>query len=227
MIFSAQYLKDVNNIQSHMLYSIDEKNKEFSFEEQGSKHTINIKYELKEKLYGLFGNEYRSCQINKNCPDISKAVDLMCIIVDEQSKRTMTYLYDIKESFEGVDVIEKGLKQISASINHADSLMVYCKDFDNQKKMGIITGSFDEAKIKKFINEKKQILDERRNQNGKMPAMVLMNIATKDLKTEGQIKMLEGVLNRKVEILGTVFDLDILVSEKNDNTYLYNLHVSF
>ncbi len=225
MIFSAKYLVDYNKMQPHLLYQIDEKNSKITFREEQSKHIVNIIYNLKNDEYGYFGNEFRPNYISKKCPDIGKAVDLLCIIIDENLNKTSTYLYDIKETFEGVDVIEKGLKQIQASINHADSLLAYFKQFDNQKKIGIITGSFDENRIQRYIDRQKAVLEQAEKEEKLMPPMVVYKFKTQNVEIEKKIEMMENVLKRKVEILGENYELDIRISNKEDDTYIYDLDI--
>ncbi len=218
MIYNGTPLKNKMAIQEHKLYKITANCPEFELDEKGSKHRVNMVYKFAEAEYGLFGMEYKPEFLYKYVKDIGKAVDIMAVVMNEDQLKVASYLYDIKETFNGSDVISHGLEQIRASLRHEKALIdPYCGHFKRKRKVGIITGEFKKDRIKKKIQD---LESDLKKDNTNVPAMVVKKVASVNIAQKEELRMLQNVLDNKVEFEDESYHLDIILSDKlSDGTY--------
>lgn len=98
MDLQLKKLKDINNIIRGTLYKI-ENPVTITFEEKqedGTNDIIYVNYNCGGNVYGIYGNEYRMPAVQSN--GCSKA-DIMCGLIDRNSKKCHTYIFDVKKIF--------------------------------------------------------------------------------------------------------------------------------
>lgn len=169
---------------------------------------------------GIYGCEYRPQIIAKNgC----KQADILAIAVDEENRKTNSYVMDIKRNITGFNIsddidgirkvaikrIRDFIQQLEDSKKHKDSVIVYFDEYDNRENYGIITREFSVDKLNYAISELKKKLDIK-----EMNPLITAKMQQINIPIEKDIDMLGLFSDRKVKLFGKEYDLNIYLMRR-------------
>ena len=224
MIFKAHRIKDFDNIQKNRLYQINHDNK-ISFVEQqedGSKDTVDIFYAIKENQQGLYANEYKPSDIG-DC----KVVDIFAMIYNKEPEtqgKYLLYMFDVKDTVGGKDVIFKLVEQWKDGLLHKQSLVQYLRGYAGEEHIGVITREFDKNRIKREIDTLKA-----ENTECDKITIPLMQAKMKyyQLNNTKNIEVLENFLNGIFYDGKDKIEYEVcLMDKKGENNYYTELRIS-
>lgn len=108
-----------------------------------------IEYRIKKEQQGLYANEFRPDQVQKQG---SKVIDLSMGIEDDQNKKISWGLYDLKTNLGGKDDAIKLGEQWQAALRYwYNSVLNYLDGYTKEGKIGVVTTSYEEGKITAYI----------------------------------------------------------------------------
>lgn len=148
-------IRNINELNRNTLYTVPSSTI-IPFEElqkDGTKDLVQLHYNISENETGFYGSEYRPGFLAKSdC----KAVDILGMVVNDEQKKVTSYLYDVKRTVGGDDVIFHFVEQIQDSLLHKQAMIQYLDGYQEKEHLGVITAMLDELRIESSINEKKE-----------------------------------------------------------------------
>lgn len=185
---------------------------------------VDLVYCLEAGQYGIFAYEYRSPFLEKQgC----KTVDVLACVVDDIHKKVHTILFDVKSNISAFsdDLLKDSTMlraimevrdftdQLHDALLHKDAFMLYYKDggFEEDEKVGIVTGNFEERKFADVAD-----LLERLFVSEDAPISKLVEIKLKNSLRpyKDEIRRMRYFSERKVEISGKIYELQVYLLEK-------------
>lgn len=197
MKFNGKRIKEDNKYQKHESYKIS-KTRTINFKEvqqDGSIDRVDINILLKENQEAIFSEEYKPKAI-----DTCKKVDIMVFIygitddrdIDKGSEATL-YLYDVKDTIGGKDVIFHLVEQWKEGIRSALDFTRYATE--TRYNIGVITRNYDTKRIDEEITKCEKELSGISSQKN-MPALVLAkNYINKRIVVEKELEILKSFRN--------------------------------
>lgn len=187
-------------------------------QDDGTKDIVQLNFQFKEDEKALYGKEWHPGFLKaKNC----KAADILALVYNTSKKRVTTYLWDVKRTIGGEDVICDLVKQLQASYLHKNSMLMYLENFVESAHMGVITAVFDEERIKKAI-EKKQ---NKEDKSGLVAPMLGGKVKKMELDEKAKITILEDFLQRRINIKNKLHPLEVHIMEPVGNDYIIELPI--
>ena len=215
MIFNASRIK--GEIQKNRLYLVKTDGiTEFAFQEkQGD--TLHIQYLLKEKQYGLYGEEYRPEFLNQSG---HKVVDIFGMIVDESKENYASFIIDLKETVGGEDGIFHLIEQWKATFSYEQVLtQIDMQNFHTEKHFMVATREFEEERIQNVVQSRTSELESELQADKKLPVNNRVKRNTSRLKLEAELKILRSFANGMVEIMGTEYPYEVLHLKQSGGAY--------
>lgn len=157
----------------------------------------------------MVGNEFCS-----NFLDNPKKVDMSYYYFSSDKKVTV-YLYDMKKTFAGIDVIIHLIEQWKGSIADAKSFMEQLEDYEiSHIQIGLITEDNDIERRKREIEP---ILNSNKHQEN-IPSFMVHQYRADNANNIAKAKILKGVIDGKVTIRGFTYNYDVreFINKKHD-----------
>ncbi|MFR3463417.1 MAG: hypothetical protein ACLTUC_18665 [Anaerobutyricum soehngenii] len=156
-MIEGRHKREHEDYQRCSLYSI-KKDETIEYKDK-SGDCATIVYRIKDGQHGLYAMEFRPAQISQQG---SKMIDLSMGMEDDQNKKISWGLYDLKTNLGGKDDAIKLGEQWQAALRYWYNEVLNYLDGYNKKegKIGVVTTSYEEDKIKAYIKVlKKKIKD--------------------------------------------------------------------
>ena len=185
--------------------------------------TIIISFNLDENQYGVFAKEYRPGFINKNrC----KKSDIPCLVIDEQNQKLSSWIFDVKVTVGGEDVIFKLLEQLCSSYKHKNSLVAYFGEFEEYEHFGFITRDYQRERIENAISKREEFIATETQNLEKISSSVRYSIQRQIIKSKQEVEVLKRFLSGYMEINEQLYALECYYSINNGLDNCCNLKVS-
>lgn len=193
------------------------------FTEKDTNDIVNINFQTKNGQYGIFGNEYKPPFVETE--GIKKA-DILALVIDEKNQCFSSWIFDVKKTVGGEDVIYHLVDQIKESVKHKKSITTYIEEFAEDQHIGYITHELQHDRINETIVKKRECLEQEKLQIQKMPVLVATAANLKLLKEQAKLKVLMLFQNDLIEIADKRYQLECGISVLNsENKYVYDLNV--
>lgn len=205
---------DEKKIVSNTVYVIYKKREIEYIEPQPNDNgdKIIVSFNLQKTQYGVFVKEYRPGFINKdNC----KKADILILVVDEYEKEFSSWIFDIKVSIGGEDVIFGLLEQLCDSYKHKNSMTAYFAEFEEKQHLGFITRDYQKERIKRAIQSREEYILNEKEKVQQMSSTTKFSVLRQILQKEQEIKVLKLFLDGYIEINNVLIPLEYYLS-KND-----------
>lgn len=191
----------------------------------GTFDKVDVNYNISSGQYGIFGSEYRPSFLERqDC----KAVDILGIVVDDSKKRFSSYIFDVKASVGGEDVIFHLVEQLIDSISHKRVLCSYFNEYEEREYIGVITREIDEPRIQKSIQIKENILKERCVGIEKVSVLMRAKMEMQLIRIEKEVHILKLFQGKKLQYEDMIYDIHIHCEEQDQyekEKYFYQLCV--
>lgn len=224
-------------IQKNVLYKVNNSCC-ISFVErhEASKDIANIQYVLQDGQYGIYANEYRAPNTEKQgC----KTADVLACIIDENKKEINTLVFDVKTNISAfsddlskdgalmtaIKAVRDFIEQLHAELLHKETFMLYYKDDDyvEQENVGIVTKSFESEKFIAVAERLKKLIVEEES----ISPLILYKAKNRVNAYKGQIEPLYNFAQQKVEIKGKMYQLQVfLMSKINESDYQASIQLA-
>lgn len=215
-------IRNINQLNRNTLYSVPSSNI-IPFEEQqedGTKDLVQLRYNLSENDAGFYGSEYRPGFLAKSdC----KAVDILAMVTNDEQKKVTSYLYDVKRTIGGEDVIYHFVEQIQDSLLHKQAMIQYLDGYQEKEHLGVVTAMFDELRIESSINEKKESLSK--NDTTSMAPMLASKIEGINLRIKKELSILENFQQRKIEFQQKLHNFEVHLMQLEGKNYSLELNI--
>lgn len=198
MRFTDRWIKPDGSYQKSQAYKI-RANRTVIFtekQEDGSCDTVQLDFLLNEQQEAIFSEEYKPANV-----DECKKIDLTAIVyqlipgtkdIDSETPFTI-YLYDVKDSVRGNEMIFHLIEQWRAGIQNALDFTRYAEE--NHYHIGVITRNYDSEWLAKQI-EVYRSQTERYKKQEHLPRLVRAKSGAQQLRVKEQLKVLEEFQNR-------------------------------
>lgn len=215
----------------NVLYRIDSSQKIYFTElHDDSEDVLGIYYNICDGQYGIYANEYRRPQVDRNgC----KAADVLACVVDEAGKKVRTLILDVKSNISSfscdlkkenavVTAIKRArdfVQQLHDEMLHKDSFMIYLKDegYTEEQNFGIATRCFESKKYHDVADFMEEILQTDVDPTD----LITLNLLNILKPYEYEIPKIRNFANQKVLINGVLYPLHIYILEKDsENNYV-------
>ena len=151
------------------------------FEEKDTNDIVNIIFLLQDEQYGVYGNEYKPPFVEDNG---GKKADILVLVIDEEKQRFNSWIFDVKKTIGGEDVICHLVEQLAESIQHKKSLTTYFENYEEEEHVGYITQEIQKDRIQETILHKSSYVREEKEKIEKLPALIRNTAKLKLLKEE-------------------------------------------
>jgi hypothetical protein len=212
-------LKDLNNngvfnLQKNTPKMIDKNNNKHiaRIDEEKEQEVIFIHSEFDDESAAMIGNEF-CLNFLKN----SQKTDFSYYYFSED-KKVIVYLYDMKKTFAGIDVIIHLIEQWQNSIRTA----CYCIDELQCYKLsaiciGVITEDND---CERRTKEIESIMEVKKNLD-RLPSFMQSQYYANNYDKIKKAKIFDGFLDGKITILGNTYEYSVITFDDNKECHLY------
>lgn len=222
MIFNCKWYKD--KISPNILYAIRNSRTIQFVEEQkpsSEKDYVNVKFVLDKGQYGVFANEF--------CPGFVKNIkkaDLLLLIVDEANRKCSSWIFDVKVSVGGEDVIRHLIEQWIASHQHKCALLNYLKEFQEKETIGVITRDYQEERILAIVEKLKKEIEIKTKELDVLPISSIKITKQRELLgTKLEYQMFDKFQRGYVTISGRDYPVVVYPLEGKAAPYACNIEV--
>lgn len=210
--------KDLKNgvfiLQKNTPKLIDKDNNEHiaRIDEQKEGETVFIHSEFDDEASAMIGNEF--CL---NFLKDSQKTDLSYYYFSED-KKVIVYLYDMKKTFAGINVIIHLIEQWHNSIRTAYYCIGELPNYEiSAVCIGVITENNDVESRKKEIEP---IMEVKKNFD-RLPSFMQSKYYADNYDKIKKAKILDGFLEGKITILGNTYEYDIITFDDNKECHIY------
>lgn len=193
---------------------IDKDNNEHiaRIDEQKEGETVFIHSEFDDDSSAMIGNEF-CLNFLKN----SQKVDFSYYYFSED-KKVIVYLYDMKKTFAGLDVIIHLIEQWQNSIRTA----YYCiGELQNYEISAICIGVITEDNnVERRIKEIEPILEVKKNFD-RLPSFMQSKYNADNFDKIKKAKILAGFLDGEITILGNTYKYNVIMFDDNKECNIY------
>lgn len=211
------------------LYEIKE-SRTVVFEEQqerdGSVDQVNLCYQLSENETGYFSKEFRPPNMQEKG---TKKIDITAAVQATEKKQTMCYLYDVKDTFGGSDVLVKLWAQWNSGWENLQEKVVRPSGCEWKYQFGVFTRKIDEERIERELNLYKEAC-ESIEQNNYVKIPIALRKKKPDLaRCRKYCEVDQAILDRQFWLADHVeqrYGIDIqMLSKEGENTYKANFKI--
>lgn len=211
-------LKDLDNgvfiLQKNMPKLIDKDNNEHiaRIDELKEGEVVFIHSKFDDDSSAMIGNEF-CLNFLKN----SKKTDFSYYYFSED-KKVIVYLYDMKKTFAGIDVIIHLIEQWQNSIRTAHYCIGELQNYEiSAICIGVIT---EDSACERRTQEIKSIMEIKKNLD-RLPSFMQSQYHANNYDKIKKAKILDGFLDGKITILGNTYEYDIIVFDDNKECHMY------
>ena len=231
---------ETNQIPKNQIYKIVESIKiPFVEEHEDHKEIVYLDYQLEEKQYGLYANEFRGQFTVK---DGCKKADVLACVVDDRMQKVYTLIFDVKSNISAfsddlnkdnaiitaVKEVRDFIEQIHDSIIHKESFMIYLKDegYAEELETAIVTKNFENTKFKEVADYLEKISSEKDIPSG-IPKLTYYKQQTLLMPYKTEVHKLRKFSERKLLIGTNEYNLTVYLLEKaSENDYTTTVPLS-
>lgn len=225
---NTRALKQGEQIQRNVLYRINESTMILVREEHDKSpnvEIVNLAYDLKEKQYAVFANEFRSSNISKHgC----KSTDILTCLIDDDKNKICSLIVDIKKNISAFsdDLLKDGalmttmnevgefIEQIHHAMLHKESFVLYFKDegYTEDSKVGIATQNFEDEKFLKVAEFLEGLADMEKPPN--MQPLLWYKFKNNFIPYLSESAKMRDFSNRKVTVCGKRYPLQVYLLKR-------------
>lgn len=180
---------------SGVIFSINEQD-----EENDVYEVLNISSKISNDDCALIGYEYKNPLVKA-----PKAADMIYIHFSKTNEIAQVYVYDLKRSLGGKDIILKLIYQLEDSLIHAKNIVASLKKYSGVYTIGVVTESYDRKKLEEQI----AILQQSVVPNPNVPSFVQAKKKTQTIIDIQELKYIKDFYRGIVRILGVEYKVDI------------------
>lgn len=185
---------------------------------------VRLAYSLCPGQYGIFAYEYRNPVVQK---DGCKTTDILACAVDENEKKTVTFIFDVKSNISAfsdnllkdnalltvIKEVRDFAGQIHAEILHKNSFMLYYKDdgFSEDENIGIVTKRFEKGK---FLAAAELLEDLFQKETASIPKLVDVKLKNNLGAYRNEVKRIRDFSEKRVTLFGKIYDLKVVLLER-------------
>ncbi len=211
MKIKGNWIKEGKPLERGKLYTV-RRNREIVFEEKETADRVNIAFSLGEGQYGIYGNEFKPDFVND---EGTKRADILVLVIDENKKKFGSWVFDVKQTVGGEDVIYHLIGQLKESVIHKNSITLHLQGYSEEQHIGYITRDLQKERIAMTIQKKKSYIEEEESKIQSLPFLIGMAAGTKLLKEKAKLKMLKQFADEKIEIGPCIYPLECCLFEKD------------
>lgn len=221
MKIKGKTIKEGKKLISGCLYKV-RKSRKIVFEEEDTKDIVILNFCLHHEQYGIYGNEYKPPFVED---DGGKKADILALVIDEPMEKFSSWIFDVKKTVGGEDVIEHLVKQLIESVKHKNSIETYLEEYQEEEHIGYIARNLQKERIQETVLKKRKYLEEEKEKIGNLPVLVGTAANLKLLKEEAKLKILEDFLKDSIKIGRKEYKLEYYASIEKDNSFLCELDI--
>ena len=221
MKIKGDAIKDHMPLLSGRLYRV-EKNQTVMFEEKETDDIVYVRFCMKSGQYGIYGNEYKPPFVEDKG---GKKADILALAIDEDRQCFSSWVFDVKKSVGGENVIYHLVEQLMESVRHKNAIAIYLEDYAEDVHIGYITREIQRDRIQETIVKKKAYLEKEKKNIKCMPALIGAGVSLQLLKEEARLKVLSAFQNDCMEAGKRIYKLENYISEDKDGRYVCELDV--
>ena len=222
MKIKGDKVKDNKALLSGRLYRINE-SRTIVFEEKETKDEVRIIFCIGDGQYGIYGNEYKPLFVDDRG---GKKADILVLVIDERRKCFSSWIFDVKKTVGGEDVICHLVEQLIETVKHKRAIATYLEEYVEEQHIGYITRELQRDRIQEAIAGKSSYLVREKANIERMPVLIGMEARLALLKEEAKVKVLSAFQNDCIEIGNNVFKIENYISEEQNGKYVCNLEVA-
>ncbi len=215
MKIKGNWIKEGKPLERGKLYTV-RRNRKIVFEEKETADRVNIAFSLGEGQYGIYGNEFKPDFVND---EGTKRADILVLVIDENKKKFGSWVFDVKQTVGGEDVIYHLIGQLKESVIHKNSITLHLQGYSEEQHIGYITRDLQKERIAMTIQKKKSYIEEEESKIQSLPLLIGMAAGTKLLKEKAKLKMLKQFADEKIEIEANVYPLECCLYEKDADCF--------
>lgn len=156
MKIKGNWIKEGKPLERGKLYTV-RRNRKIVFEEKETADRVNIAFSLGEGQYGIYGNEFKPDFVND---EGTKRADILVLVIDENKKKFGSWVFDVKQTVGGEDVIYHLIGQLKESVIHKNSITLHLQGYSEEQHIGYITRDLQKERIAMTIQKKKSYIEE-------------------------------------------------------------------
>lgn len=210
MKIKGNRIKEGKSLERGKLYTVS-RNREILFEEKETNDRVNIVFSLREGQYGIYGNEFKPDFVNDQG---TKKADILVLVIDENTKKFGSWVFDVKQTVGGEDVIYHLIGQLRESVIHKNSITLHLPGYSEEQHIGYITRDLQKDRIAGTIQTKETYIREEDSKIEKLPPLIGMKEGRQLLEEKAKLKMLMLFSDEKIEIGSNIYPLECCVYEK-------------
>ncbi len=214
-------INGVFTLQKNQPKMIDKDNNEHiaRIDEEKEGETIFIHSKFDDNSSAMIGNEF-CLNFLKN----SQKTDFSYYYFSED-KKVIVYLYDMKKTFAGIDVIIHLIEQWKSSIRTARYCISELQSYElSTIYIGVITEDNDckrrEQEIKSIMEQEIEPIMEVKKNSDRMPSFIQSQYRADNSDKIKKAKILEGFLDGKITILGNTYEYNIITFDDNKECHM-------
>ncbi|MCH5344849.1 MAG: hypothetical protein J1E64_12500 [Acetatifactor sp.] len=210
-------------LQSGQLYRV-ETCRTIIFDEKETNDVVNINFCLQGNQYGIYGNEYKPPFVDDNG---GKKADILILVIDDNDKCFSSWIFDVKKTVGGEDVICHLVEQLIESVKHKSAIATYLEGYKEEQHIGYITRDLQRDRIQETISKKSSYLEKEKANIKCMPLLIGTEARLKLLKEDAKLKTIIAFQNDYIEIGKTAHKIEhYFLIEQADNKFVCNLDVA-
>lgn len=222
MKIKGNKIREGKELQANQLYRV-ETCRSIVFEEKNTNDVVNIHFHLKGSQYGIYGNEYKP----PFAEDIGeKKADILVLVIDENDERFSSWIFDVKKTVGGEDVIYHLIEQLIESVRHKSAVATYLEDYKEEQHIGYITRELQRDRIQETISRKNSYLEKERENIKSMPQLIGTGVQTKLLQEEAKLKTIVAFQNDYIKIGNTEHKIEHYILVEQADKFVYDLDVA-
>lgn len=233
-------LKQGAKIQNNVLYKI-EQDRIISVREEHDHcddvEIVQLKFDLKDGQYAVFGKEYRSPNFLKyGC----KSTDVLTCLIDDKNKGIYSFLLDIKKNISAFsdDLLKDGamlsaikevrdfIEQLHHALIHKESFLTAYKSYGYTEttEIGLATKSFEREKFLKVADFLANLEDYENPPN--MTPLLWYKFKNNLMPYRSEESKMRNFADKRVEICGNSYDLQVyLLRWVKDSEYAASVEI--
>lgn len=222
MKIKGDTIKKDKPLSSGRLYTVNG-SRTITFEEKETDDVVNINFEIKDKQYGIYGNEFKPSFVNDNG---GKKADILAFVIDEDEKCFSSWVFDVKKSVGGEDVIFHLVEQLLESIKHKNAVATYLEGFKETQHIGYITRELQCDRIQETIDKKTSYLEKKRADAECVQNLIGTRAKLYLLKEEKKLAVIRAFQNNRITNGNKVYEIESYISKEKNGKFVCDLNVA-
>lgn len=221
MKIKGDKIRDDEELLRGRLYRL-ESSRVVVFKEKDTKDTVNLNFVILDGQYGIYGEEYKPPFIESRG---EKKADILAFVIDDVRKCFSSWIFDVKKTVGGEDVIYHLVEQLSESCRHKKSIATYLEDYMQEEHIGYITHDLQKERIEEVVYKKKIYLRKEQEKIKGMPVLVGAAANMKFLKEEARLNVLTAFLKDYIIVGEKKYHLEHFISTEHEGNYICSIDI--